>query len=143
MESVPYEAGIADLFGWAASESEALRKELLNVKTELEAFASDLAARRPEVHWRSEGLTVDSYPLNPERQLSAYVEADDLTFCVELSPGRFYPNLSREPSAYYVEAEVYVVSDAPVDHGQDCVHELPAVGYKDAQEAVGGLLRAV
>lgn len=145
MERVPYEVGIAALF---PEPSEALRNALGGVQAELEAFASELAARRPAAGWRSSGLAVDTLRDNPGHLLGAfveggYVEGDGMTFSVELTSGDFYPNLGRDPSAYYVEAEVYVDSDAPIDIGQQLVHELPEAEYADADEAVAGLLRAV
>jgi hypothetical protein len=53
-----YDVGSAALFGEAG---EALRNALDGVQAELEAFASELVARRPAARWRSSGLTVNTY----------------------------------------------------------------------------------
>jgi hypothetical protein len=137
--------GLKALLGAAASEPSVIA-ELRGIDTELHAFAVGLERLLP-MAWHTSGLTLDHYPgPSGKRRLSGYVESADVTFQIELVSGDFYDNyaeLGWAPESFYVEAEVYVVSDGPIDVGNELVNELPVHESATATQAVASLAQAL
>jgi hypothetical protein len=144
MNRLPYrdaEHGLRALLG-DASRDPALLTALVSIDQSLRQFAAGLqhAGRGP---WRTSGLTLDELAGPPRKYaLAGYVENLEVTFWVQLARGDFYANheqLDRSPEHYYVEAEVYVVSDRRFSAGQDTALELPVHDTVTPAAAVAAL----
>ena len=128
------------------SRRRAVVMELARAEDCLLGLRDELIARTGDA-WQSDALCLHTVT-SGHASIDGYVENDELTFAVELRPRgsrALSPSQPGDPpqamptDAWDVEAMVFVVSDAPVNYGQDTAAELPAGRHERAEEAAAAL----